>query len=261
MQGSGAFLSNDTSQPETVSLKMRDRPFIFSGVLGIGVILVTLVFNLVGPRPSNPLPNGHITPVLAFELATSEAELAQIFGAADAPDSAVVQAMDRVNRLDYVYISLYGLMLFLLALVAGWLTGSRIAYVAAALAFAVMMADILENLQLLAITAQWGQGTVSDELARLHLWTWLKWAGLAAYFLLLAPIFWRDLKGSGRLGRVIAIVALLPAVLTIPAYLLGGLVAEVFALSTGLVILLLTLFSWRRYPLASGNVSGAVQPA
>ena len=35
---------------------MKDRPFLISGILGLGAVVMTLVLSAVGPRPTAPLP-------------------------------------------------------------------------------------------------------------------------------------------------------------------------------------------------------------
>ena len=47
---------------------MKDRPFLLSGILGLGAVIMTLVLSAVGPRPTAPLPSGFVTPVLALSL-------------------------------------------------------------------------------------------------------------------------------------------------------------------------------------------------
>jgi len=227
---------------------MKDRPFLISGILGLGAVALTLVLSAIGPRPTAPLSPGFITPVLAFEFATSEAEVTGLFTPVGQPaGDAVAAAMDRVNRLDFLYIALYGGCLVAFALTSARLTGERRFTVAAMLALGIMAADVLENVQLLAITGRLGAQTIEGQLALLRLFTWLKWGGLAAWFLLMRPFF----HSRGGLARVIHLVTLAPATLAVVAFVRPGLVSEFFALTIGFMFLLLTLYSWRfRQPAA-----------
>ena len=99
----------------------------------------------------------------------------------------------------------------------------------------------LENIQLLGLTyrMQLDGGSLDGTLARLHVYTWLKWGGLALYFLLLIPYF-RGLSGP---WRWVWLPALLPAVLAAAAFLKRGLANELLALSIGLMFLLLTAYA------------------
>jgi hypothetical protein len=149
--------------------------------------------------------------------------------------------MDRVNRLDFLYIALYGGCLLAFALTCFRLTGERVYLLAATLAIAIMAADILENVQLLAITRQLSARPIDGLLARLRLFTWLKWGGLTLWFLLMRFYFQR----AGRFGRVIGLVCLLPLLLGVAAFVWPGLLSELFALAIGLLFLLLTVYAWR----------------
>ncbi len=221
---------------------MKDRPFLLSGILGLGAVIMTLALSLVGPRPTAPLPAGFITPVLAFEFAETEADVAGLFAPVGQPAGDAVRAdMDRVNRLDFIYIVLYGGCLVAFSWVCFRLTGQRIYLLTATLAVAIMAADVLENVQLLAITRDLGAQPIDALLARLRLFTWLKWGGLALWFLLMRPYF----QHAGRFGGVIAVVSLLPLLLGIAAFFWPGLLSELFVLAIGLLFLLLTVYAWR----------------
>jgi hypothetical protein len=215
---------------------MRDRLFLLSGMLGIGALAMTLILSLIGPQ-RGPLPAGFITPIMAFEFAESETEVRQIFAL---PGSAA--AMDRVNRWDFLYMALYGSFLCAFALACARQTGRRYYYVAAMLALLTVAADALENVQLLGITGRLNGDDVDGLLTRLHLFTWLKWGGLAVYFLLLWPYF----RGQTGLGKIIGPAGQLAASLAVLAYFNRGLLSELFALSVGLMFLLMTVYAWRQ---------------
>lgn len=226
---------------------MTNRPFRISGILGLGAVALTLLFSLIGPQPAAPLPNGFITPVLAFEFARTDGDVRAIFSPMGQAADSVRAAMDRVNRLDFLYIALYGGCLLAFALTCARLTGRRVYLIPAALAVVIVVADILENVQLLAITREMGVTSVGGNLAALHVFTWLKWGGLALWFLLLRPWF----QNQPGPARVIGLVALLPLLIAVVAFVRPGPASELFALSTGLMFLLLTVYAWGyRLPIA-----------
>jgi len=227
---------------------MRARPFFVTGILGLGTVLMTLIMTAIGPRPAAPLPAGFITPVLAYEFATTDADVAALFAPVGQPAGETVRAaMDRVNRLDFLYIVFYGGFLTTFALVCARATRQPVFLLAAALAPLIMLADVLENVQLLAITARLGTTDIAVQLARLRWFTWLKWGGLALWFLLLRPYF----LARGGFGRAIALASLLPLVLGVVAFLWPGLASELFALAVGLLFILLTVYAWRYRPPAA----------
>lgn len=218
---------------------MRNRLFLPSGILGLGALVMTLVLALIGPREVGPMSPGFITPVMAFEFARSEAEVVRLFE----PEGSAA-AMDRVNRWDFLYMALYGLFLVTFALAAALDSDQYTPWFAAGLALLIPLADAMENVQLLRLTSQsaFGGAGMADALGRLHLFTWLKWGGLALYFLLLAGYF-REQPGRWRFVWLLTDV---PVLLAFWAFLRPGLASELMALSIGLLFLLLTLYAlWR----------------
>lgn len=220
---------------------MRDRLFITSGILGIGVLAMTLILSLIGPRETGPLPSGFITPIMAFEFADSEDDVYRLF-----EPQGSSEAMDRVNRWDFLYMALYSMLLLTFALAAARQTGQAVYLIAAALALVILFADTMENFQLLGLTARMrlDGGSLVATLERLHFYTWLKWGGLAVYFLVIGNYF----RGLAGVWRYIWIVAIAPAVLAVIAYISRGLANELLALSIGLMFLLMTIYAlWRGY--------------
>jgi hypothetical protein len=222
---------------------MRDRLFLISGILGLGALVMTFVLALIGPREVGPLPAGFIAPVMAFEFAASPDEVSELF----APTGSAA-AMDRVNRWDFLYMALYSGFLCVFALAYARQTGQRFFYIPAALALFIWFADAMENVQLLAITRVLGEDDVSPILGellpllnRLRLFTWLKWSGLAVYFLLLIPYF-RSLSGR---WRWVGVAGILPALLAVVALFVRGLPNELMAVAIGLMFALLTVYSWK----------------
>ena len=202
---------------------------------------MSLILTLIGPRATGPLPDGFITPVMAFEFAESAAEVTTLFE----PEGSAA-AMDRVNRWDFLFMTLYSLFLVTFALAAALDSGQFTLWFAAALAPLILLADVMENVQLLNLTAQLSLGGgMEPALARLHLFTWLKWGGLAVYNLLLIPYF-RRLDSRWRLVRL---AAALPALAVGVALISRGLANELLALAVGLMFLLLTI-----YAMVSGSV-------
>jgi hypothetical protein len=231
---------------DTIRSDMRDRLFLLAAVLGLGALIMTLVLALIGPRQIGPLPAGFVTPVMAFEFAQSPAEVYHLFAPAGS-----AAAMDRVNRWDFLYMALYAGFLGVFALAAARHTGRRFFHLPAALALLILAADALENVQLLGLTYRTtlDGGGLDGLLGRLRVYTWLKWGGLALYFLLIA-VYFRGLAGR---WRWVSAVAVLPAVLAVVAQFARGLPHELMALAIGLMFVLLTGYAWR--------AAGRPQPA
>lgn len=251
---------NPASRPDTISYRphrrdlsgtgsvatidrlmtMRDRLFLISGLLGFAALAMTLFLTAISPKEVGPLPQGFITPVLAFEFAQTESEVLQLFRS-----PSVAEAMDRVNRWDFLYILLYGTFLAVFDLACARESGNRLCVAAAVLAMIIVAADALENVVLLGLSYRTtlDGGYLGDLLLRLRLYTWVKWGGLAAYFLLLWPYFQNQ---RGTLARIMTLLTILPTLLALWSLLRRGTANELMALAIGLMFLLVTVYAWMR---------------
>lgn len=190
------------------------RPFFWVGCIGIVGIIIGLLIGPFFPKSAVKMPDGFKTPVLAFEFIQTTQEVYDLFGADDTPErQALVQAMDRGNNWDYIYMLGYSAFLAALALAIRKETGKTFFYIAAAVAVVILASDFFENRQLLQITAGLASGNFEDALSRLAVITWLKWGGLALFFVLLIPYF---LKG-GVYAKIIVAFAVLNFIVAVIA--------------------------------------------
>ena len=190
------------------------------------VILMFAILQVVFPKTlAAPLPEARVqSPVLVFEFARTPAHLDHIFGVPT--DPARIAAMDRGNRLDFLFMPIYGLFVF--SVFAGiaqdrkrpiWLVFGAFGLVAAA-------SDAVENLLLLHITAN--LSAPGNALALLAWPVWIK-------FGLLALASGGSAIALFRSGRQVLGALCLPAPFVIlPALLqplqFGGLVAGAIGL-------------------------------
>lgn len=147
--------------------------------LGAGLMIFLLSF-LSGEqsltRPCGGLAENY-APIIAFELARSEADLHAIFGASDsACRETMIARMDSINWVDVlVFIPVYGT--FLVAFFLGarsW--NMSLATVGVKLVVAAAATDYLENLCLMQLTPQLDANSVWMTL--LSWATAAKWLGL-----------------------------------------------------------------------------------
>ena len=217
------------------------RPFLLSGVIGIALIVIGVMITVIGPGRSNELADGFFSPVIAFEFATEAEDIIQVFGEENSPArEEIVRTMTNSTRLDFLFLILYGAFLFTFSITCASLTGNRVNYLPALLSIVAPIFDVLENLQLLSIMRQLGDGVFVFELHYLSFYTWMKWGALALIFLLLIPFF----RKAGTFGRFLSMVAVMPLVLGIMAFLKPGLLNELFTLSTVLMFMLMIIFSF-----------------
>jgi hypothetical protein len=205
--------------------------------VGACVASVAIAVTVVSPRRMAELPAGMRTPVVAFELARTPAEVERMFGAAGSPQRGEWRARMRLGVwLDFALLLAYGVLLAGMAQELGASASPRRARAAAWLALAAAGFDALENRALLAILDALG-GEYGAALAQLAWFTWAKWLALGAYFALLAPA----LSRVGGVGRAAAVAGVVGAVSAVLALLLRGALAELMAVAIAAAITLLVV--------------------
>jgi hypothetical protein len=201
--------------------------------MGLLSIAMTVVLVLLFPARMGPLPSGMRTPILAFELARTRDEVETMFGSADGPErNAWRRAMDAGNYADFAFMVIYGLFFFSFARALTASHGHRLLKFAPYLAVLPPVMDVLENLQLLAITSSLG-GDYAAALSCLQLFTWCKWIPIAVLYASWIPGFW----GRCAVGRSGAVLAALTGLATALAVPMRGAAAELMALGSGLTVI------------------------
>ncbi len=216
-----------------------NKPFVKAGYLGLFVIIVSVLLLFIFPSKVPSLPKGFVTPIIAFEFVQTKAEVIKMFGSEDIIlRDKLVRAMDLGNRLDYLYMCLYSIFLLMISVKCATLSQNKYYYAGAVLAMVVLAADALENIQLLAITANLSNGNFDSQLQLLHLFTWIKWGGIASIFLVLAHWF---LKGT-RFSKIIGITGILSFILGTMAYMNRSIMNEIFSLSVVLIFVMMIIY-------------------
>jgi hypothetical protein len=214
------------------------RAFARASMAGAASLVFTLLLMLLFPASMGPLPESMRTPILAFELARSTAEVETMFGPPGSAERAAwLVAMNRGNWADFVYMLLYGSYLVLFSRALAGLS-ARPSPLATRFAPLPALIDVLENVQLLSISSSLG-GDYRAALARLHWFTWGKWLLIALVLLLWIPSLWRLSDSHGhKSARLAALSAGLTAVVTLLACFVRGLAAELMALGSAITLLL-----------------------
>lgn len=230
---------------------MKHKPFIKTGYLGLAVIAMSIALLFVFPSKAPSLPEGFMTPIIAFEFIQSPDEVFQMFGGNDlAARTKMKDAMDLGNRLDYVYMILYSMFLLLFCATCAKITRNPYYFAGAGIALVVLAGDAMENIQLLGITANLSAGDIAPYLQPLHLFTWIKWGGIALIFLILSSWF---LKG-GFFSRFIGIMGAISFILGIAAFLRRSMVNEIFALSVAVMFILMIIYCFTFKAQTRGHV-------
>jgi hypothetical protein len=226
-----------------------NKPFIKVGFLGLLVIGMGSVLLMVFPSKAPWMMDGFFTPVIAFEFIQSQSEVYRLFGLSGSLDQlsmtqtvtqAMISAMDLGNRLDYIFMVLYASFLFFFSFVCAKNTGKRYYYAAGILSIVILVADIMENIQLLRITAKIIHHNFTKELFFLHWFTWIKWGGITLVFLILTPYFFKGRTCS----KVIAAIGITSFILCVLAYFNRSILNEFLSLSVSLMFLLMIIYSF-----------------
>jgi hypothetical protein len=220
---------------------LHNKPFRTVGFIGLVVVLVSLVLTGIFPKEALVMPEGFKTPILAFEFVKTNQEIINLFGTEDEVRADLVQAFDLGNWVDFVYMVLYSAFLFRFAATAVTQSRRKLFYVGSLLAGVILLGDLLENIQLLQITAVIDSGNFNQQLALLPIFTWVKWGGLALYFLLLSPYFF---LAEATFPRLIGIAAILTFALGGSAFLSRSALNEYYALSVALMFVLIIGYSF-----------------
>jgi hypothetical protein len=226
-------------QPE-VGMK---KPFTWAVAAGAVTLLLSIILILVLPSAADvpAMPDGMVTPVVAFEFARSTQDLRMIFGENPAQRTALAARFDAGNILDYAYMITYSALMFFFAAGLRRRRPGLLTNMLPFLAVLVLCADAFENVQLLMITSRL-DGDVSGLLLRLQIFTWLKWGGLALYFAMAARPLWL-IKGVA--ARMLAVCGMATLLLAAAAFAHRSLLNELLALFVGLDFILLLVLSWR----------------
>ena len=179
---------------------------ILASIAGIVALCVTVAFRLL-PQVQEAGTCLAADAVIQFEFARTPADLQAIFGAC--PEKAIA-AVDAVNHLDVLaYIPSYSAFAAFAALFLGGSLRRPLVLLAVLAAVIALIADYIETLTLLRITAD--LSAAGPLLATSSTAAWTKFAALAANAALLSAIC---LTGTPR-RRIVGALLVLPVLGTI----------------------------------------------
>lgn len=216
-----------------------NRPFKKLGYLGLMVIVMSVILVIVFPSKAPKMPDGFFTPIIAFEFIQTKAEVFQLFVSTDGSvHQSMIDAMNLGNQVDYIYMLLYTSFLLLFCVTCARLSEKKFYYIGTVISLVVLAGDAMENVQLLGITSGIESGDFDAQLNLLYLFTWIKWGGIAAIFLVLVPWF---AKG-GLFSKTIGMTGGVTIALGVLAFLNRSMITEIFSLAVGLMFLFMIIY-------------------
>lgn len=152
------------------------------------------------------LSEGFLSPIIAFEFARSEADLAFLAGASQQAQG-LRSAMRLGLQYDMIFPFAYAGFIFFLILAhparAKWFT-----MVGAVIALTIVALDLNENRVMLNILDALDQSvSPGPPLAQLYLATWLKWGAIALAILFLALGLWQKNKISAGMALLVPLIS------------------------------------------------------
>ena len=215
--------------------------FYKTKILGILLLLISILLLFVLPNKAPEMVEGFFTPIIAFEFARTSFEVKQIFGefGTDIYDK-MISLMKLGNQLDFIFLIIYSFFLFSFVFTIYKITKSKFFLIPLVLSIVILFADFFENIQLLSIIDKLQSENINEELYYLNIFTWLKWGGIALYFLLLYPFL---NKGNlySKITGTIGIVTFLTGVM---AFVQRSILNEIFAILVSLMFLLIFFFTF-----------------
>jgi hypothetical protein len=231
-----------TENTSTISRLLDNRPYLVSGITGLLVIAFAIWLYVVFPAQAPYMPKGFSTPIIYFEFIQSPIEVDAFFGITEhgKADETFVNQMDKGNHLDFIFMVLYSVFLFLFFRQLRIESGKKWLFAGMILSPIALFTDFMENIQLLGITANLESGNFHNQLVHLKIYTWMKWASLAVIFAFFSAI---HLKARFTF-KFMAYVAATPLLLGILAFLKPGIATEFFTKTVSLSFFMLIAYSF-----------------
>lgn len=212
---------------------IKNRPFIYVGLIGLLILGGAYWLKNVFPQEAPYMAKGFSSPVVFFEFIQSPVEVTDFFGLTDYDFNSekFIGEMDQGNRLDFGFALIYSAFFFLFFMrltnesEQNWYKAGMF------LALFAFVGDVFENVQLLGITSNLQSGELESHIYLLAIFTWLKWGSLAIGF----AIFGLWLMKLEGVLRLMGYIAWVPLVFGIMAFMRRGVMTELFTRSISIL--------------------------
>lgn len=159
---------------------IASRPLFKIGLLALLTLPFLFLINHYSPSKEK-VPSGYSSSILAFEFASTKAEVAQVL---DPLSKLEIKNLDKLNYVDFGFMLIYGAFLFFFMTSLGGLLNNDLTLKARWLVPVIVLSDVMENIQLLKLTEKFSIGAfeTSGIISVLMVATWIKWLLLAVCF-------------------------------------------------------------------------------
>lgn len=211
----------------------KNRPFFYIGLVGLLVFAGAYTLKNVFPSEAPYLAPRFSTPIVFFEFIQSPVEVFDFFGITDYDfdSQKFIKKMDNGNKLDFGFALIYSTFLFLFFRKLAEESEQKWYRAGMVLAILAFIGDVLENIQLLSITANLQSGDFEQYIKLLFVFTWIKWGSLAIGFAIYA--LWL-LKLDGVL-KFMGYVGWVPLIFGAMALMRRGVMTELFTKSVNIM--------------------------
>lgn len=189
--------------------------FAIASLLGVVTFAMTLWLGAISPKSiAHPIAGDGRDPIIAFEMVRSPADLTAVIGENRFQFADLRAKFDKVNQIDFIYLSFYGAFLVTFFMAVAQQRGDRRWLILSLVAVVAMLGDVRENMVLLTMTK--GGGDVTAQIHALMLTTWIKWFGLGVTSLGAALAFFEDhsMPTFRLLGALVGVTAVAYTVAT-----------------------------------------------
>lgn len=191
--------------------------FTLVSLVGVLVFGFTIWLGALSPKSvAHPIEGDVRDPVIAFALVRDADELTAVIGEDRASYADIRNAFDKVNRIDFLYMTVYGAFIALFFMAIAQQRSDRRWLVLSVVGIVAMLADVRENMILLALTQDGAD--VSPLIVSLVSATWIKGFAMGLTALGAGYAMFED-RSMPRLRLIGMIVGLSAAIFTCLAYL------------------------------------------
>jgi len=88
---------------------IEQRPLFKTGIVGLLLLPLIIAINSFSPA-KDKIPDGYSSSILAFEFASDKSELVEVLGPLSGEE---IDDLDKLNYVDFGFMAMYGLFLFL----------------------------------------------------------------------------------------------------------------------------------------------------